>query len=208
MSASYRAARPHSGSRPQGLALVVALVLLLVMTMIAVIAMRTTTLDLKMTTNTALSRRAFEASESIRVLVGPLIFSMADTKGWPVALGGTEANSGFPPLDPHITLVNPTVAPSNPNNADLVADLDTGGSARLAAPDIRYQPDLNGNGVIDPEDIHVDIWITKTGTVTGSPRTGGGTGTVSFEMYEVRSQSRGAGNAAIKTGSTFRVKAN
>ena len=120
----------------------------------------------------------------------------------------TEANSGFPPLDPHITLGNPTVAPSNPNNADLVADLDTAGSARLAAPDIQYQTDANGNGVIDPEDIQVDIWITKTGTVLGGPRTGEGTGTVSFEMYEVRSQSRSAGNAAIKTGSTFRVKAN
>ena len=50
--------------RQHGVALIVALILLMVLTMVAVIAMRTTTLDLKITTNQTLMMRTFSSGRA------------------------------------------------------------------------------------------------------------------------------------------------
>jgi hypothetical protein len=62
--------------------LVTALVLMVVLTLVAIVAMRSTTLDLRITTNTMLRARAFESSEAARVqVVEPLDVHVFE-RGW------------------------------------------------------------------------------------------------------------------------------
>lgn len=191
----------------RGFALIVALVLLLVMTMVAVIAMRSTTLDLKMTTNNALGRRAFQASESIRKLIGPLLASVAYYGDWPVALGGNELNTNFPPINSHIAVVDATKTPQSSQHT--MTELEDSTNARSTTPDIRFDVNVNGDNIIDKDDVKADIWLTKTGVLPGGPRVpGAGIGNYAFELYDVRARGRSAGNAEVSTEADFRIYIN
>jgi hypothetical protein len=201
-------ARDFVPRRAQGFALIVALILLLVMTMVAVVAMRSTTLDLKMTTNTALSRRAFQASEGIRTMVGPLLEASAFWQGWPVSLGGTLPDGLFPPnIDANIALVDPGVIPSN--GEFTLAELEDPSDPRHDTPDIEFHADLNGNGIVDAEDVRADVWLTKTGFDPDRPlQKGSATQSYgTYVIYEIRSRGRSAGNAEVRTTADFRVLA-
>ncbi|MGH8595438.1 MAG: pilus assembly PilX family protein, partial [Gammaproteobacteria bacterium] len=190
----------------RGMALIVALVLLLVMTMIAVVAMRSTTLDLKMTTNTALNRRAFQAAESVRAIVGPLLEAHAFWDGWPVALGGEFADALFPEgLDPtHLVIVDVGSYPVR--QPYTLAELDVGDVRR--DPDIEYREDLDTDGVIDNEDMAVDVWITKLGIGKAENmalESGGSINSLPV-IFNVQTEGRSAGNASVRTDAEFRVR--
>jgi len=195
-----------------GFALVVALVLLLVMTLVAVIAMRSTTLDLKMTSNNALSRRAFQSSESLRETMGPMLASLSFYGGWPTSLGGTVADNNFNGTDTtsnyiptlmstyHVTMSDATKIPAT--DGYTLANLNDSTNPRSSTSDLALS-------VIGQEDLKTAIWVTKTGTIKGGPRVpGAGVGNYIFEIYNVQSRGHSAGGAEIRTESEFRMYIN
>jgi len=202
-------------SAQQGFALIVALVLLLVMTMVAVVAMRSTTLDLKMATNTALNRRAFQASEGVRMLMGPLLDSMTYFQGkWPEALvpgGVPEAEAAIPNLADFagfIELVDDDETMSPYRQPYSLDDLADAGNARHDTPDIRFFSDTDGDDIVDAEDIRADVWITKTGEKPDSGKILGQDTNLNYIIYQIRAVGRSAGNARVETTADFRALLN
>jgi PilX N-terminal len=204
----------RNSARPQqGFALIVALVLLLVMTMVAVVAMRSTTLDLKMTTNTALNRRAFQASEGARMLIGAILDSHTYYQGaWPAALvagGMTSAAYGVPDLDKFADFIEvvDTDADAAPFRQPYsMADLDT--AARKAAPDLKFFSDVNADGEVDSEDIRTDVWVTKLGEKPDSGKILGQDTNLNYVIYQIRAVGHSAGNASVETTADFRALLN
>ncbi|MGH8212874.1 MAG: PilX N-terminal domain-containing pilus assembly protein, partial [Rhodanobacteraceae bacterium] len=87
-------------SRQRGIALFIGLVFLVVLSLVAVIAMQSTFLEMRMATNVARQSEAFQISESARaVLTGPSqvsLFSQSLAQGgWPVSWGGNVPDSDF-----------------------------------------------------------------------------------------------------------------
>jgi PilX N-terminal len=206
-----------SNIRPaqQGFALIVALVLLLVMTMVAVVAMRSTTLDLKMTTNTALNRRAFQASEGVRMLIGPILDSHTYEQGkWPEALvpgGVPNADYGVPALEEFAGFIevvddDPTKAPFRQPYS--IEELEDPGDARHDTPDFRFFSDADSDGEIDSEDIRTDVWVTKLGEKPDSGKILGQDTNLNYVIYEIRAIGRSGGNARVETRAEFRALLN
>ncbi|TBR39755.1 MULTISPECIES: PilX N-terminal domain-containing pilus assembly protein [Dyella] len=86
---------PHRSAQ-QGIALFVGLVFLVVLSLVAVVAMRGTLLELRMVNNVAAHERAFEVSESLRGIPVAMFDDHTFNRGWPTALmGGNVADTGF-----------------------------------------------------------------------------------------------------------------
>ena len=148
----------HSPRRPiaqKGIALVITLVLLLVMTMIAVVAMRTTTVDLKMTTNTVLQRRAFQNSEGARTAIRRMLSAHMFNRGWPPSAGGSGTGEYDIPIE--VQIVNLNAHFDSDENGKLP---DLGPPTFSRNPDIRYRRDVNNNAKVDADDMFADIWVT------------------------------------------------
>jgi len=86
---------PAFGSRQRGIALLVGLVFLMVLSVIAIMAMRGTLSEMKMVTNVARHESAFESSEALRSVPVELFNQHVFERGWPIAFGGTVADSQF-----------------------------------------------------------------------------------------------------------------
>ena len=206
----FRPTQIPSLARQQGIALVITLVLLLVMTMIAVVAMRATTIDLKMTTNTVLQRRAFQSSEGARTAIRRVIASHMYYGGWPANLVG---GSGFGNYDipPEVGIVNTAAHFDTDINGKLA---DIGPPTFSRDPDIRYRQDVNDDGVPDNTDMFADIWVTFLGTricagcsaqtnasTTGNSAANGG----SHTFLDIRASGLAPGNAQQLTSAEFRA---
>ena len=172
----------------RGVALIIALILLMVMTMIAVIAMRTTTLDLKMATNQTMMKRTFQVSETSRVSVHDVLDSHTYYRGWPIAIGGSvAASTGFTipseiQIDDDPGLQNLYLA----NNADHW-------DRRPAAVDIRLLVDGDNptDGKYDSaNDMQADMFVSRI-TAVAAP----GSDTSQVTGYE------GLGSGAAGAGS-------
>lgn len=79
----------------RGVALFVGLIFLLVLSIIAVMAMRGTLTEMKMVTNVARHEAAFEASEALRSVPISLFDQHVFERGWPTSFGGTVPDSDF-----------------------------------------------------------------------------------------------------------------
>lgn len=81
----------------QGFVLVTALIFLVVLTLVAVIAVKGTGLELRMSSNNALHVEAFEAAESRRQTIGRLIEALGfnAATGWPASIGGGTPDAQF-----------------------------------------------------------------------------------------------------------------
>lgn len=84
-------------SRQSGVALFVGLVFLVVLTLIALVVMKGTLLEMRMTTANARHEQAFEASEGLRAIPEALLVAHMDKyhPGWPVSWGGTVPDAMF-----------------------------------------------------------------------------------------------------------------
>ena len=212
--------RAQGRDAQQGFALIVALVLLLVMTMVAVVAMRSTTLDLKMTTNTALNRRAFQAAEGTRMLVGAILDAHTYYQGkWPEALvvGGMDnAEYGVPQLeafleeftDPFDIVVDTDAAKAPFHQPYSMEELLDEGNVRHDTPDLRFYSDADADGVIDSEDIRTDVWVTKLGEKPDSGKILGQDTALNYVIYQIRAVGQSAGNARVETTADFRALLN
>jgi len=201
----------HLRRAQRGVALIVALILLMVLTMIAVVAMRTTTIDLKITTNRTLALRAFQVSEAARLQIHEVIDDHAFYRGWPSAIGGSvPASSGF--VIPPGILVSST--PSLPelyltNNADHW-DLND------AAIDIRLRIDPESDAAFDsPQDMSSDLFVSRvaasvapgsdTRQASGYEGLGAGAaGAGSMIFFRLMSRAAGAGSSRALTEAHYR----
>jgi Tfp pilus assembly protein PilX len=82
--------------RPQrGVALFVGLVFLVMLSLLALVVMKGTLLEMQMTTATARHEQAFEASEAMRPIPEAVLADHIFNRGWPVAWGGAVPNALF-----------------------------------------------------------------------------------------------------------------
>lgn len=82
-------------SRQRGIALFVGLIFLVVLSLVAVIAMQSTFLEMRMATNVARHEEAFQMSDSMRGAVGPFLDSNFFNGGWPTGWGGSVPDNDF-----------------------------------------------------------------------------------------------------------------
>ncbi|MBI2801519.1 MAG: hypothetical protein HYX63_14775 [Gammaproteobacteria bacterium] len=205
----------RGASSEHGFALIVALVLLLVMTMIAVVAMRSTTLDLKMTTNTTLNRRAFQNSDGPRVAIGPALSYHVFYRGWPQSIpGGVVPNSTNFVIPPEVTVKDGSKLYYMGDNG-VIKDLPApdGDGLTPRAEDMHFFGNANQGG---RNDMVSSIWVTRTGAALaggsgaaqGSGYIGTGVGAAGADAHvflDLRSTGSAAGNAQVRTGADFRV---
>lgn len=79
----------------RGVALFVGLVFLVVLSLIAIIAMKGTLLETRMSTSSARHEQAFETSETLRTLPVSLFDEHVFERGWPTELGGSLPDADF-----------------------------------------------------------------------------------------------------------------
>ncbi len=80
-----------------GFVLVTAMIFLLVLTLVAVVAVKSSGLELRMSANNVMHTEAFQASEGPRQTIGRLIERLGfyAESGWPAAIGGATPDSQF-----------------------------------------------------------------------------------------------------------------
>ena len=83
---------PH---RQRGIALFIGLIFLVVLSLVAVMAMQGTLLEMRMVTNAARHEQAFETSEMLRAVPVSIFDEHVFQRGWPVELGGELPNDDF-----------------------------------------------------------------------------------------------------------------
>lgn len=83
--------------KARGFALITALIFLVVLTLVAVIAMKGSGLELRMSSNNAQHAEAFESSEAPRRIASRLLQVLGDNlaNGWPASIGGNTPNDLF-----------------------------------------------------------------------------------------------------------------
>lgn len=79
----------------KGVALFVGLIFLVILSLVALVAMRGTLLDMRMTSATARHEQAFEASETAREIPEAMLALHVFNRGWPSSWGGTVPNALF-----------------------------------------------------------------------------------------------------------------
>lgn len=198
---------PKISHRQRGLALIVAMVLLLVMTMVAVIAMRSTTLDLKMTTNNTQSKRAFQTSDGTRDSVTPVLASHVFYHGWPATIGGTVEDSADFDIPEAVNIMDPNVRYDLAENG-VFEDLET------RDRDVEFRADVEGDDTLSADDVYSDLWVTRMGVlpaagnnlVSNAADQGAGGGAANkYILFDLRSVGRAVGNARSLTGADYRA---
>jgi hypothetical protein len=82
-------------NRQRGVALFVGLVFLVVLSLVAIMAMKGTLIEMRMGTSSARHEQAFEVSETLRGVPVALFDEHVFQRGWPTELGGTLPDSDF-----------------------------------------------------------------------------------------------------------------
>ncbi|SDF14830.1 MULTISPECIES: PilX N-terminal domain-containing pilus assembly protein [Rhodanobacteraceae] len=85
----------RSPGSQRGIALFVGMVFLVVLSIVAVVAMRGTLVEMRMVTNTARHETAFEASEALRSVPVSLFDEHVYARGWPASFNGDVPDSEF-----------------------------------------------------------------------------------------------------------------
>ena len=79
----------------RGIALFMGLIFLVMLSLTAIVMMRSTLLETRMTTATARHEQAFETSEALRVIPEAVLAQHVYTRGWPESWGGTVPDEQF-----------------------------------------------------------------------------------------------------------------
>lgn len=180
-----------SGNRQHGATLVVALLLLMVLTMVAITSMESSNLSFKMSTNMIHHEEAFNNSESARIVVRDVIPEYIDLADWDA-----------------VTLPTGLTIPSN---AGLIL-ADNG-----AAENVLDSTTLQRDFVYSNASMEGDIYVLKGQTVqntfgAGSAQykgySGAGVGIGgqggAFKYFELRSRGTGSGSAESWTATDYR----
>jgi len=93
---SSRSATTPARRAQHGVALFVGMVFLVILSLVAVVAMRGTLLEMQMVNNVAAHERAFEVSESMRAVPLALFDDHTFNRGWPAQeMGGSVPDTAF-----------------------------------------------------------------------------------------------------------------
>ena len=215
----------HGASADQGFVLIVALMLLLVLTLVGTVAMRSTTLDFRMVTNASLTQRNFEATEAARVIVDSLLDGHTTTQGgWPQLPDGSGGDiplenfggSGLTALADFVEIRPQAVTYQPYGNGSATCRLiergglgtpASGANADCLRPDLRIYsfPSAERSDARQPDDVWTDVWITQVGNLNFGPLIAGRPPKLSYRVYHVRAVSHGAGNAQNEVSWEFRA---
>lgn len=203
---------PHRIPNDQrGAALILVLVMLMALTMVAVVAMRTTTVDLKAANNNLVSKLAFQDSETVRRMMNDILADHTFSRVWPSELLGTPPVPGEPEIPPGMAILDLTeLLWSEP-------PIDYADPTNVNAVDLTYRVDQNGDGdFLDDGDFDADIYSFNIGRApaVGADTSqakgyegfgGGAAGGGANVFYDLRVQARAAGNARALTGAILRA---
>lgn len=205
--------------RQRGYVLITSLIFLMVLTMVAVVATKSTTMELKMSKNFTQSVRSFETSETGRMLTGDLVDAHIFNRAWPQWAGGTMDNDTFGLAEIEGVTPLPDGSPR-----DLYVENGTGTDGN---PETLFRPgalvddidftrniDQDGDGT-DDATLAARIQVFKMGTTMnpgsstamvagyeGTGKAAAGSGGVSF--FRIRAIVDGEGGSRKITGTDFR----
>lgn len=196
--------------RQRGYVLITSLIFLLVLTLVAVMATKNTTLQLKMSRNYIRKEIAFEDTEVARMDADNMLDGYLFNRGWITPYGSVSATDfgTWPSAPMSLQVLSPTSTLSNLVVADPVTnipqDLTSGnyasppvcpGAASIScfAPTLWFQFSAQNNGTYSSyHDINALIYIYRLG-VYNNP----GSGTAMIAGYE------GTGKGAAGAGSSI-----
>jgi hypothetical protein len=135
-----------------GVALLVGIIFLIVLSVVALMTMRGTLLEMRLTSNSARHEAAFEASEALRSVPVSLFDQHVFERGWPTSFGGTVPDADF--------TYSSTLAPSLLAQVKTALKTDCSGSVSLFYGSL--QPacgTLPQETLYDPSTWHPDMVI-------------------------------------------------
>lgn len=207
---SFPTARSLSGQR--GIALFVGLIFLVVLSVVAVVAMRGTLMEMQMVTNVAAHEHAFEVSESLRAVPVALFDDHTFNRGWPTnEMDGSVPDGSFGTF-PQCGGATPKIG-KNGISCDVLAGTGvrkTTSGALLNLYEVQFQP---GEKPYDPA-----TWMKNQADLTveacdsGSCTTGGkaniwirpdGTALAAGSGASQAAGYRGEGNSAASGGASM-----
>lgn len=148
-------------ARQRGIALFVGLIFLIVLSLVAVIAMQSTFLEMRMATNVARHEEAFQMSDSIRGMMGPFVDYNLLNGGWPVSWGGAVPDADF-----DWSSVCPNAAiPVTASNCPLVSTFET--AIKNSKPTALKQ--ITGSIDVGEEPYDPSTWITDLTLTQNNP---------------------------------------
>jgi len=189
--------RSRTSAPSQGFVLVTALIFLVVLTLVAVTAVKSTGLELRMSSNNALHTEAFEAAEAPRQVVGRLLESL----GFNVAVGWTAVT-----VPAEFTLL-PSGTPKN-----WFEDIPEGDFNYVTfTPVARYALDGGSSGATGySATADISVQRMRTAQKSGCDFSSGGYDNVSSKncldfFFYIQSRGRdGGGTTDYETSSVYR----
>jgi len=201
----------------RGAALLVGLIFLVVLSLVAVLAMKGTLMEMRMVNNVAAHEQAFEVSETGRLVVAKMFTEHFQQGGWPIALmGGTVTDTLFSTYPSSCTSGSTKVG-SNGVSCQMVTAMAVRKSG--STPVNLYDISLTGSEKIyDPS-----TWMTTTpdGDVKISLCSTGQTSTCTADTfirvwvrpdgsgippgYAANANGGGAKGSSVSAGSAFNV---
>lgn len=137
---------PAHKFRMGGYALLTSLIFLVVLTLVAVTAIRGSGLELRMSANNLAATEAFESSEAPRRMVSDIVDAHVFNRGWPAASGGSVPDVEFDYTIPSgLTLVQQGGAPRTWYDGNTEAG-PLPINATALTEDASYSRDLSGSG--------------------------------------------------------------
>jgi hypothetical protein len=215
-----------AASHQRGVALFVGLIFLIVLSLVAMIAMKSTLIEMKMVKSTARHEQAFETSEALRGVPVALFDEHVFQRGWPAEFKGDLPNSDF---DYQNNLSPDMLAKINTGLQDDCAGVKTLFYGQLqtgcSPPENQYDPTTWHPDMIlsmcDPDsdacsaNVSASVAIIPDGQVLGAGAGGaqaagyrglgiGAAGGGASMYFEVRSVGTTPGNGTAITHSQYR----
>lgn len=210
---------PPMHSHQQGIVLVTALVLLVVITLVAISASRGTTLDLQMTTNGTLKARAFESAEGGRAaLVEVLDQHVFNAGQWPQGADGSASTPGLPVSSGFV--LPPGLNVERVGDVLYASDNAALGDLSASTRDMRFRQGVTpASGQTEPNaplQMWSDVFVTRIGVVSapgsdfaasqgyeGLGKAAAGAGT--RLLFDARVKGAAQDRARSTTGSAIRI---
>lgn len=195
----------------RGFALITAIIFLVLLTLIALAAIRGSGLEVKSSANNTLRATAFESSESTRALISALIDPLCYAGGWPASIRGVVDDADFAyPIPAGLTIAGNNSGATTPDNWCL--ETETAFSPNPSTVDARYTREISGtriNGAASVQRLYI-AGAVGAGQAQGagySPpgiAVAGGGGNIYFHVQSRGNERADAPEASYNTSAVYR----